>query len=46
MSSTTLMPKCSSTIVLKPMLARDSHRSMSGYEAFTTNSTWPCNDTL
>lgn len=30
MNSTTLMPKCSSTMVLRPMLAFDSHDSISG----------------
>lgn len=39
MNSTTLIPKCSSTIVLSPMLARASQRSISAYGAFTTNST-------
>lgn len=42
MNSTTLIPKCSSTIVLIPILARDSQLSIRGYEAFTTNSTCCC----
>jgi hypothetical protein len=38
-NSIILMPKCSSTIVLKPMLERDNQPSTVGKEAFTTNST-------
>ena len=42
MNSTMLIPKCSSTIVPSPMLARPSQPSMSGNDAFTTNRTWSC----
>jgi hypothetical protein len=39
-NSTILIPKCSSTIVLRPMLALDSQPSTSEYDAFITNWTW------
>lgn len=42
MNSTTLMPKCSSTIVLRPMLALDSQLSIWGYEALIIISTCSC----
>ena len=42
MNSTTLIPKCSSTIVCKPTLARARYESMSEYGALTANSTWSC----
>jgi hypothetical protein len=42
MNSTMLMPKCSSTIVLRPMLALESQSSMTEYGAFTMNSTRDC----
>ena len=38
-SSTTLIPKCSSTIVLRPILARESHPNTSECDALITNST-------
>ena len=40
MNSTMLMPKCSSTIVLRPILARERRSRISGNDALTTNSTW------
>src|SRR6266571_5880470 len=40
MNSTMLIPKCSSTIVLRPILALDSQSSTVEYDALTTNSTW------
>ena len=39
MNSTTLIPKCSSTIVFSPTLAQPRSSKMRGYGAFTINST-------
>lgn len=38
-NSTTLIPKCSSTIVLSPAVAAANHVNSSEYGALTTNST-------
>ena len=40
MNSTMLIPKCSSTIVLNPMLALESQSSTTAYGALMMNSTW------
>ena len=42
MNSTTLIPKCSSTIVFNPMLASPRSSKMREYGTFTKNSTYSC----